>query len=91
MVSKGFRHATLRELYMFRPANSALKPERLMNYELSYKQRLLRGRLLLGTNVFYLKADELISTVMVGGKPLNMNTGKTENTGFELEVDYSAN
>lgn len=87
-VSKGFRNATIRELYMFRPANAELEPERMMNYELSYRQQMLNGRLNYGINVFYLKADNLISTTMVNGRPINMNTGKTENSGVELEADY---
>ncbi len=90
IVSKGFRNPTIRELYMYRPANADLEPERLMNYELSYRQHLLGGRLGYGFNVFYIKADNLISTERVDGRPLNVNTGKTENSGFELLVDWMA-
>ena len=90
-VGKGFRNATLRELYMYRPANADLKPERMMNYELSYRQHLLGNRLIIGANVFYLKADNMIQTQMTDGRPLNVNTGKTENSGFELETAWSAN
>ena len=86
MVSKGFRNATLRELYMYRPANADLKPERMMNYEVSYRQSLMDGRWTLGANVFYLKADDMIQTQMVDGRMMNVNTGKTENSGFELET-----
>ncbi len=91
IVSKGFRNATLRELYMYRPANADLKPERLMNYELAYRQHLLHGRLMVGVNVFYLKADNMIQTQMVDGRPLNVNTGATENAGFELESAWRIN
>lgn len=88
IVGKGFRNPTLRELYMFRPANADLAPQRLWNYELSLRQRLLQGRLGYGVNVFYLKADNLIATQMVDGRPLNINTGRTENSGFELLAYY---
>lgn len=91
MVSKGFRNATIRELYMYRPANIDLKPERIMNYELSYRQHLLNNRLMIGANVFYLKADNMIQTQMVDGRMLNVNTGKTENSGFELETAWNIN
>ena len=87
MVGKGFRNATLRELYMFRPANANLEPERMVNYEVSYKQRLPEGQLSYGINLFYLKADNMIQTQMVDGRPLNINTGATENTGLELEAE----
>ena len=73
---------------MFRPANADLAPERLWNYELSMRQRLLNGRLGYGLNVFYLNADNLITTQMVDGRPLNVNTGNTENSGFELLAFY---
>lgn len=89
IVGKGFRNPTLRELYMFRPANALLAPERLWSYELSLRQRLLGGRLGYGLNVFYLKASNLITTRMVDGRPLNVNTGSTENSGFELLAFYA--
>ena len=89
IVGKGFRNPTLRELYMFRPANADLAPERLWNYELTMRQRLLNGRLGYGLNVFYLNADNLITTQMVDGRPLNVNTGCTENSGFELLGFYA--
>ncbi|MDD7706521.1 MAG: TonB-dependent receptor [Bacteroidales bacterium] len=88
IVGKGFRNPTLRELYMFRPANADLAPERLWNYELSLRQRLLDGLLGYGLNVFYLNAENLITTQMTNGRPLNVNTGSTENAGFELLAFY---
>ncbi len=91
MVSKGFRNPTLRELYMFRPANPELSPERVMNYELGYSQRLLGNALKLNANIFYLKGDNLISTEMVGGSMLNVNTGEVENWGVELAAAYNMN
>lgn len=91
MVSKGFRNATIRELYMFRPANRDLEPERIMNYEISFRQSLLEGKLNYGINLFYLNADNLITTTMVDGRPLNVNTGKTEHSGVEADASYAIN
>lgn len=95
MVSKGFRNPTIREMYMFPPQNPDLKPERLMNYELSYAQNLFQNRLILGLNVFYINGDNIIQVNFVDGKPLNMNSGKVENKGFEvsskLQVTESIN
>ena len=88
MVSKGFRNPTIREMYMFPPANDQLQPERLMNYELAYTHRLLQNRLRLGANVFYMEVDNLIETVRTGGRPRNVNTGRMENWGLELEAAY---
>lgn len=86
LVSKGFRNPTIREMYMFPPANDALEPERVVSYEMAYAQRLLGDRLRLGANVFYLKADNIIETVRAGGRPRNVNTGEMENWGVELDA-----
>lgn len=88
MVGKGFRNPTLRELYMFRPANPDLSPERVVNYEIGYSQRLVENRLKVEANVFYLKGDNLISTEMVDGSMLNVNTGEVENWGVEIAAAY---
>jgi len=87
-VSKGFRNPTIRELYMYPPQNPDLAPERMMNYELAYKQRLLNNRLRLGLNVFYLNADNVINTVRIDGKPRNVNSGEIKNWGIEAEVNF---
>lgn len=91
MVSKGFRNPTIREMYMFRPANPELKPERLVNYELSFSQRLLNGALSYGANIYYINGDNLIITTPVDGSPLNINTGEIENWGIETNIAYRFN
>lgn len=88
MASKGFRYPTIREMYMFRPANPDLKPERLWSYEVSYSQRLLEGRLSYGVNVFYIDGENLIMRVPVNGRPMNVNTGRIENAGAEAQIAY---
>ena len=88
MVSKGFRNPTLKDLYMFRSKNPDLSPEKMMNYELSFHEVLLDGRLKYGVNIFYIDADNLIETTIVDGKPLNTNTGALKNWGIESEISY---
>lgn len=88
MASKGFRYPTIREMYMFRPANPDLKPERLWSYEVSYSQRLLEGRLSYGVNVFFIDGENLIMRVPVNGRPMNVNTGRIENAGAEAQIAY---
>ena len=88
-VSKGFRNPTLRELYMFKPANENLKAERMMNYELSWRQNM--NKFNYGANLFYIAADNLIQTEMTNGKPLNVNTGTLYNWGMELTTAYMVN
>lgn len=91
MVSKGFRNPTIRELYMFRPANPELRSERLMNYELSFAQHLLDGTLSYGANLYYINGDNMIMTAQIDGRPLNINTGEIENWGAEANIGYRIN
>ncbi len=88
MASKGFRYPTLRELYMFRPANPDLRPERLWSYELSFAQRRYGGRLVYGVNLYYINGDNLILRVPVDGRQQNVNTGRIENWGAEGNVTW---
>lgn len=85
MVSKGFRHPTMREMYLYPPSNEELKPERIWNYELSWKHRL--GAFNYGANLYYIKGDNMIQTV----NRKNVNTGVIENYGVELEAAYHIN
>ena len=89
MVSRGFRNPTIRELYMYKPANDSLHAENLMNYEISYRQFLLNHRIRLVLNIFYLHATNMITTQMVDGKPKNVNTGEMKNCGLEAEFAYN--
>lgn len=89
MVSKGFRNPTMREMYLYPPSNEDLKPERLMNYELSWKQKLADYGMTYGVNLFYLKGDNMIMTMPIDGKPRNVNTGEIENYGLEVEASYA--
>lgn len=89
MVSKGFRNPTIREMYMFPPQNPDLKPERLMTYELSLSQRLLKGALTYGANLYYIDGDNIIITDRSLRK--NINSGEIENWGIETNIGYTIN
>lgn len=51
-LSKGFRSPNIREMYMFPPQNPDLKPERMMNYEVSVGQTFLDGNLFMELTAF---------------------------------------
>lgn len=87
-AAKGFRYPTIRELYMFRPANPNLKSEQLWSYELSFSQRILNDRLTYSVNLFYIDGKNLIMRVPVDGRQMNLNTGKIENAGLEAQLAY---
>ena len=89
MVSKGFRNPTVRELYLYMPANDELEAERLWNYELSWRHKV--DALTYGLNLYYIKGDNMIQTVMTEAGPRNLNTGEIENYGAELTADYTVN
>ncbi len=83
-VAKGFRSPTIRELYLFPPANGDLKPERMINYELGILQKLFNNRFLVELNVYRAEGENLIRTVFGPGGPRNENTGSFSNTGIEF-------
>ncbi len=88
-AAKGFRYPTIREMYMFPPQNPDLRPERMWNYELSFSQRALDGRLAYGVNLFYIDGENLIVAVpREGTTPLNLNTGEIDNAGVEAQIAY---
>lgn len=82
MASKGFRNPTMRERYLYPPSNEELEPERIWNYELSWRHSL--GAFHYGANLYYIKGDNMIQTV----NRKNVNTGEIENYGAELEAEY---
>lgn len=90
-VGKGFRYPTIREMYMYPPQNKDLKAESLWNYELSFSQRLLSGKLYYGINLFHMDAKNIILTLPNPTAPppmLNQNSGELKNTGVEVEASY---
>ena len=87
MVSKGFRFPTIREMYMFPPQNPDLKPESLVNYELSLKQDGVGGIFSYGLNVYYIDGDDSIILVPTNGRMKYMNTGRIRNFGIECETE----
>ncbi len=87
-VSKGFRSPNIRELYMFRPANPDLKPESMINYEVSVGQTFWDNRINAELSLFYIDGKDMIRTAQIDGRPLNVNSGAFTNKGFEAEVNY---
>ena len=85
MASKGFRNPTMREMYLYPPSNEELRAERIWNYELSWRHRIVG--LTYGVNVFYINGDNMIQTI----ERKNVNTGKIENCGLEMEASYRIN
>jgi Outer membrane cobalamin receptor protein len=87
-VSKGFRSPTIMELYLYAP-NPDLKPERMMNYEVSWLQALLDNRLQFDLTAYVVKGDNMIQ--VTPGVPPAMtrkNLGAFTNKGIEFSAKY---
>lgn len=83
-VSKGFRNPTPKDMFLYKPANDELEAESMVNYELSWKQRLMDGRLHYGINFFLNDGKNIIQTINMK----NVNSGEFVNRGVELELSY---
>lgn len=86
-VSKGFRSPTIMELYMYAP-NPVLKPERMMNYELSWFQSILQNKLQYELTAFWVKGENMIQVVVPPLPAKRQNTGTFDNKGIEFSVKY---
>ena len=83
-VSKGFRNPTPKEMFLYKPANDSLNAERMTTYELSWKQRLLDGRLKYGISFFLNDGKNIIQTIAMK----NVNSGDFLHRGVELEASF---
>jgi iron complex outermembrane receptor protein len=97
VISKGFRSPTIRELYYARDtqlgaaSNPDLKPERVMNYELSLaNNNLFQQKLKIELTTYIIDGKNIISVQRDDneGRNKNMNIGKFTNKGIELDIKY---
>ena len=86
MFSKGFRNPTYKDLYLYGTANADLYAESMLNYELSWRQRLLDSRLTYGVNLFLIDGKNMIQ-VVVPRTPAQ-NVGEFRNMGVEVEAAW---
>lgn len=85
-VSKGFRSPTIMELYLYAP-NPDLKPERMINYEISWLKTAFGSKLQFELTAFMVKGENLIQVVppLVSSR---QNTGTFDNKGLEFSGKY---
>ena len=92
-VSKGFRSPTVTETYLFAP-NPELDPERMMNYEFTVSQTMLKGKLKADLSIFMLEGSNIILVRPNDTPPppvKRFNVGEFSNKGFEMEFNYFHN
>ncbi len=89
LFSKGFRNPSVKDMYLYRTASTMLEAESMLNYEVSWRQRLLNGRLTYGLNLFLIDGRNMIQVVV----PMTpaVNIGEFRNKGIELEAAWQAN
>lgn len=80
-LAMGYRNPSFRELYLYKPANPDLQPEKMMNYELSVEKSFSRY-LTAGLTAYYSKGDNMIQAVDMH----NENTGSFINKGIEFSA-----
>lgn len=85
--SKGYRSPTVMEMYLYAP-NPILKPERLLNYEISWLQSVLNSTLNFELSLFKLIGENFIQVVPAGGVPVRQNVGTINNQGIEFSAKY---
>lgn len=87
MFSKGFRNPTAKDMFLYKTANSdSLHAESMLNYEVSWHQRLLEGRLTYGVNLFLIDGRNMMQSP-APMTPL-MNIGAFRNKGVEVEAAW---
>ncbi|OJV38351.1 MAG: hypothetical protein BGO29_15415 [Bacteroidales bacterium 36-12] len=85
-ISKGFRSPTMMELYLYAP-NIELKPERMMNYEVSWMQSFISNKLNTELTAFLVEGENMID-VVPGAPPKRQNIGSFLNKGIEFSAKY---
>lgn len=86
-VSKGFRSPTVMEMYLFAP-NPDLKPEKMINYELSWLQSFFEYRLHTELTLFTAKGKNMIQLEGQYPNVKRQNVGTFSNRGIEFAMKF---
>ncbi len=89
-VSQGYRSPTIMELYLYNP-NPDLRPESLVNYEISWLQSLFNNHLNLELTAYKAVGSNLIQVVGLGFTAQRENVGSFNNQGIEFSARYVVN
>lgn len=81
-LAMGYRNPSFRELYLYRMANPGLKPEKLMNYELSVGKHFSRF-FTADITAYCSKGSDMIQVL----DNRNVNTGNFTNCGIEISAN----
>ncbi len=89
-LSKGYRPPSIRELYLFPPANERLMPERMVNFEAGWLQHWMNHRMKTELTGFIARGQNLIIMVppVPPPPPTYRNSGTFLNRGIEFSCSY---
>lgn len=90
-VAKGFRNPSIRDLYLFPPANSELLPENMWNYEFTVSRGFADGKGQAELTGFLAEGDNMIIATPNPSPPppvKNQNTGAFSHKGIEADIKY---
>ena len=88
-VSKGFRSPTIMEKYLYAP-NPDLEPERMMNYEVSWLQSLMKSKVSTELTLFIAEGENMIEVVGSYPNVIRQNVGSFTNKGIEFSTKVRA-
>ncbi|MEZ3591657.1 MAG: TonB-dependent receptor [Muribaculaceae bacterium] len=80
-AAMGYRNPSFREMYLYKPANPNLDPERMWNYEVSVGKRF-GSFFSADVTAYYCKGDNIIQPLDMK----NFNTGRFINKGIEVSL-----
>jgi len=80
-LAVGYRNPSFRELYLYRMANPDLRPEKMMNYEVSAGKQFSRY-FSADVTLYYSKGRDMIQVA----DNKNVNTGRFINKGIEISA-----
>jgi iron complex outermembrane receptor protein len=91
-VSKGYSPPTIDEIVPSTGIfNGSLDAEKATNYELGFRGELVKNTLFMDVAAYYLKLNNtIVSRRNAAGSDYFVNTGKTDQRGLELSVNYFA-
>jgi iron complex outermembrane receptor protein len=91
-VSEGYRAPSIRELYLFPPANDNLVPEHMVNYELGWRQYWMKGIIKTELTTFISSGQNLIVLVPPAAPPPPQykNSGEFNNKGIEFMIHFKS-
>ena len=88
-ATKGFRSPAIVDLFLFPTSTDTLNPEELWNYELTWGQSFLKGKLDFEITGYIIDGKNMIQEVLITTPPpVKQNTGAFTNKGIEFTTNY---